>query len=177
MQILAALVLVVAVFIGWFAQLVGLAGNWLIVAAAAAYAWLMPSEGRAGIDGTTVLALALLATAGEVAELAAGAMGVAKVGGSRRGVVLAVFGSIVGSIVGLFVGIPIPLVGSLVAAVFFGGAGALVGAVVGEIWKGRDFDSSIEVGMAAFVGRMLGTLAKLVVGTIMAVVTLAALVI
>jgi uncharacterized protein len=177
MQILAAFILVVALAVGWLAQLLGLAGNWLIVAAVAAYAWLLPSEGRAGIGGATVLALLLLAIVGEIVELAASAWGVQRVGGSRRGAVLAIMGSIAGSIVGLFVGVPVPLVGSLIAAVLFGGLGALAGAVLGEVWTGRDLDSSVEVGKAAFVGRLLGTLAKLIVGTIMVVVTLAALVV
>jgi len=78
--------------------------------------------------------------------------------------------------VGLFVGLPIPLVGSLAAALLFGGAGALAGAFLGESWKGRDFDTSMEVGKAAFVGRLLGTLAKMIISSVMVVVTLVALV-
>ena len=77
---------------------------------------------------------------------------------------------------GAFVGLPIPIVGSLLAAVVFGGLGALVGAMAGESWKGRDFETSLEIGKAAFVGRLLGTAAKLIVASIMVVVTLIALV-
>jgi uncharacterized protein len=176
MSFLAAIVLTLLLAIGWFAQLLGLPGNWLIVAAAAFDAWLVDPESRAAVGWNTVVGLALLAVAGEVVELVAGALGVSRVGGSRRGALLAIVGSMVGSLVGVVVGLPIPIVGSLAAAVLFGGVGALVGAVLGERWKGRGFDASLEVGKAALVGRILGTVAKMVVSTIMVVVALAALV-
>ena len=176
MQVVAAILLAVIVAAGWLSQLVGLPGNWIIVAAAAAYAWWTPPDTRTAIGWDTVIALGALAALGEVLEFAAAAMGVSKAGGSRRGAMLALAGSIVGGIVGLVVGLPIPVVGSLAAALVFGGLGALVGAMLGEGWKGRDFDASLEVGKAAFVGRLLGTLAKMIVGSVMVVVVLAALV-
>jgi hypothetical protein len=176
MSILAALVMACVLAVGWFIQLIGLPGNWLIVAAAAGYATLLEPDALTAIGWNTVIALAALAVAGEVVELSASAMGVAKVGGSRRGAVLAIVGSMAGSMVGFVVGLPIPIVGSLAAAVLFGGAGALVGAILGESWKGRDFDASLEVGKAAFIGRVLGTVAKMIVSTIMVVVTLAAMI-
>lgn len=176
MHFLWALLLVIVVALSWLAQLVGLPGNWFIVAAVACYTWWVGPDVSTAVDWYTVIALIVLATAGELIELAASAMGVAKVGGSRRGVVLAIVGSIIGSIVGVFVGIPVPVVGSLIAAVLFGGIGALVGAFLGESWHGHDFDTSLEIGKAAFVGRLLGTLGKLAAGTIMVVVTYAALV-
>jgi uncharacterized protein YqgC (DUF456 family) len=175
-NLLAAFVLALVVILGWFLQLVGLAGNWLIVAAVILYAWLFPSDSVTAIGNETIVALVALAVAGELLEFVAGAAGVAKVGGSRRSVVLALVGSLVGGIVGVVVGLPIPLVGSLVAAIVFGGAGAMAGAFLGESWKGRDFDTSLEVGKAAFIGRVLGTVAKMVVSSIMVVLTLAALV-
>ncbi len=175
MSIVYAIVLVLILGVGWCAQLVGLPGNWLIVLAAALYAWWLDPAAVTAIGWNTVIALAVLAVLGEIVELVAGALGVTKVGGSRRGALLAILGSIVGSLVGVFVGLPIPIVGSLVAAVVFGGVGATVGAMLGESWKGRGFDSSVEVGKAAFVGRILGTVGKLVTSTIMVVVTLVAI--
>jgi uncharacterized protein YqgC (DUF456 family) len=175
MEIAAAITLVLTLAAGWLAQLVGLPGTWLIVVVASLYAWWLPDDGRMALGWNTVLMLALLAVVGEVVETAAAAAGVKKLGGSRRGAVLAIAGSIVGSLVGAFVGLPIPIVGSLAAAVVFGGVGALVGAVIGETSAGRDFDASVTIGKAAFVGRLLGTLAKVIVCTVMVVVTLAAL--
>jgi uncharacterized protein len=177
MHILAAIALTLITIVGWLSQLLGLPGNWIIVVAAALYAWLLPSDGRLAIGWNTVVALAALAVVGEVVEFAAGALGVSKVGGSRRGAVLALVGSMVGGVVGLVVGVPIPIIGSLAAALIFGGVGAMVGAMLGESWLGRDFESSLEVGKAAFVGRMLGTLGKLIVGSVMVVVVLLAIVV
>jgi uncharacterized protein YqgC (DUF456 family) len=175
MHVLAAVTLVLIAALGWLSQLVGLPGNWIIVVAAAAYAWAMPPDGRTALGWETVIILLVLALVGEILEFVAAAMGVSKAGGSRRGAMLALVGSIVGGIVGLFVGLPIPIVGSLAAALVFGGLGALAGAFLGESWKGRDFDQSLGVGKAAFVGRVLGTLAKMIVGSVMVAVTIVAL--
>jgi len=161
---------------GWVAQLVGLPGNWLIVASAALYAWLVGPDAATAIGWPAVFTLLALAVLGEVAEFAAGAFGVKAAGGSRRGAVLAIVGSLVGGIAGLFIGIPIPIVGSLASAVLFGCLGALAGAVAGETWKGRDLDGSLEIGKAAFVGRLLGTAAKVIVCSLMVVVGLGAMI-
>ncbi len=177
MNIVAAVGLVVVAIVGWMAQLLGLPGNWIVVVATALYAWWLPGEGRLAVGWNTVIALVVLAAVGEVVEFAAGALGVGKAGGSRRGAVLALAGSLAGGVVGLFIGIPIPVVGSLAAALIFGGLGALVGAFIGESWKGRDFDTSLQIGQAAFVGRVLGTLGKMIVGAVMLAVLLVALVI
>jgi len=109
-----------------------------------------------------------LAVVGEIVEFAASAAGVKKLGGSWLGAMLALVGSVLGSIVGIFGGIPIPLVGSLVAALLFGGIGALAGAIIGETMRGQSMESSVEIGKAAFWGRLLGTLGKTLVGAIMA---------
>ncbi len=175
MGILAAILFVVVLVASWLAQLVGLPGNWAIVTVAALYAWLLPGEHLTAIGWRAVGILLALAVLGEIVEFAAGAVGVSTAGGSRRGAVLAIAGSLVGGIVGLFIGLPIPVIGSLVSAVLFGGLGALAGAVLGETWKGRDFDASLEIGKAAFLGRLLGTVAKMVVCTLMVVVALGAL--
>ena len=66
----------VVLIVGWFAQLLGMPGNWLIVAAAALDAWFVSPEARTAIGWNTVFVLVLLAVFGEVVELAAGAMGV-----------------------------------------------------------------------------------------------------
>jgi uncharacterized protein YqgC (DUF456 family) len=175
MNIVAAILYVLIVIVSWFLQLVGLPGNWLIVATAAAYAWLVTDGSRAALGWQAVALLVVLALVGELVEFLAGAMGAAKAGGSRRGTVLAIVGSLVGGIVGLFVGIPIPVIGSLVSAILFGGVGAMIGAILGESWKGRDFDTSLEVGKAAFVGRLLGTVGKQIVCTLLVIVALGAM--
>ena len=82
----------------------------------------------------------------------------------------------VGGVVGLFVGVPIPIVGPIVGVVLLTGVGALVGALLGERWKGRNLGDSWKVGKAAFWGRLLGTVAKTVIGAVMAGTTIVALI-
>jgi uncharacterized protein len=173
MTVVWAILLIAAVLAFWFFNLFSLPGNWLILASAALYAWLMPSESRLAIGWPVVGVVAGLAVLGELVELVASAAGVRKVGGSRRGAILALVGSVIGAIVGMFVGIPVPIVGSLFAALLFGGLGALAGAMLGESWKGRSFDESWQVGQAAFWGRLLGTFAKAMIGAVMVGVVIA----
>lgn len=167
----AGLVLfILAIVAGWLLTLLSLPGNWVIVAAAAVYAWLMPAGSGRAIGWTVVFALLGLAVLAELLELATSAMGTAKAGGSKRGAALAVVGSVAGAITGALVGLPIPLVGSVVAAVLFAALGAMGGAMLGETWKGRALRESWEVGQGAFVGRLLGTLAKTTIASAMAVI-------
>jgi uncharacterized protein len=176
MTVIWAILLGLTLAIGWVLTLVGMPGNWLIVAGTAIYAYLVPDDSRLGIGWQVVAALAGLAALGEIVEVVAGALGVNRAGGSRRSAVLALVGSLAGGATGVLVGMPIPLVGPLVAAVLFAGFGALAGAMLGESWKGRSLDQSVRVGKAAFWGRLFGTLAKTLIGAFMVVVALAALV-
>ena len=176
MSIVYAILLLLVLLTCWLLTVVGMPGNWLMVAATSLYAWLVPHDEAASFGWGVVLAVALLAGFGELLEAVAGALGVAKAGGSRRGAVLALLGSLAGGLVGMFVGLPIPVVGPLVAALLFAGIGALLGAMLGEQWKGRDLDESWAVGKGAFWGRLLGTLGKVLVGSIMIVVVAVALV-
>jgi uncharacterized protein YqgC (DUF456 family) len=165
---------ILAVLVFWTTNLIGLPGNWLIAGTTAAYVWLnrTPENGATGwwIVGV-VIALAVF---GEVVELAASSVGVKRAGGARRSSLLALVGSIVGAITGIIVGVPIPIVGSVIAALAFGGIGAFVGAWFGEVWKGRSYAQSSRVGEAAFWGRLVGTLSKTLIGTVMAGVAMAA---
>jgi uncharacterized protein YqgC (DUF456 family) len=162
--------------LSWFLSLVGLPGNWLIVGIAAFYAYLTPDDSRWDISWQVVAVLAGLAVAGEIIETAMAAAGVKKLGGSRRGMVFALVGSFAGAIFGGGLGVPIPVIGPLVGVVIGACAGALGGAVLGELWKGRTFDESMNIGRAAAWGRLLGSMIKLIVGTAMLVVAVVALV-
>lgn len=169
LQLLLYLAMLVGVGAGWVLTVVSLPGNWLILATAGVYAWLTP-EGTRWDIGLPVLGVLLgLAVVGEIVEALASAAGVKKVGGSKRGAVLAVVGSVIGAIVGTGA-IPIPAFGTIFGACL----GALVGAVVGELWKGRDIDHTLRVGQAAFWGRLVGSLAKIIVASAMVAVTVSA---
>ena len=153
MTIVWALLFVLTVVVFWCLNLLGLPGNWMIAAVTILYAWMDPGTGnlRWGIVAAVVF-LALLA---EIVEFAAGAAGVKKAGGSRRGAVLALLGSVVGAMTGLSVFNPV--FGSIIAALF-AGLGAFVGpcgetlkAVPWKQWNG---------GQAAFLAASSGQLPK-----------------
>ena len=162
--------LVVVCLCAWGANFVTLPGNWLMVLAAALFAWLASDPSGLGLQWTTVGATLLLAIIAEALEFWAGAAGAKKQGGSRRGMILAMIGAMIGSIGGALIGIPIPVVGPLIAAVLGGGLGAFAGAYLGETWKGRANRESLAVSSGALVGRILGTLGKLTVGLVILVV-------
>jgi uncharacterized protein YqgC (DUF456 family) len=163
-----ALLFVLTLAAGWVLTLVSLPGNWLMVAAAALFAFFVAAdESRAAIGWGVVVALTVLALLGELLELLASALGAARGGGSKRGAVLAVMGAIPGAMIGALVGSPIPLIGTLVGVIVFAGLGAMAGAMLGEWWKGRQLHESWHVGRGAFVGRILGSLAKVLIASIM----------
>jgi len=167
-------ILILALLAGWLMTVLSLPGNWVMVAATAVYAYFSP-EGRFGVSWTTVGILLGLAVLAELLELAAGAVGAARVGGSKRGAALAILGSMVGAIVGAMFGtaIPIPLVGSVIGAVLCASLGALGGAMLGEAWKGRTLGETWKIGQAAFWGRFLGTVAKTTIASAMVVIAIA----
>jgi uncharacterized protein YqgC (DUF456 family) len=156
---------------GWLLTMLSLPGNWLMLGATAVYAYF--SQGTPfEVSWTTVGILLVLALLAELLEFAAGAVGAAQVGGSKRGAMLAILGSMAGAIVGAGAGaaIPIPLVGSVLGAILGASLGALSGAMLGEAWKGRTLGETWKVGQAAFWGRLLGTIAKTTIASAMAAI-------
>lgn len=140
----------------WVSILFNLPGTWLMLLAAVLADWLQPDIVMFGTP--VLLSAALLALAGEAAELVFGAAGARRSGGSRRGAALAIAGGIVGAVLGL--AIPVPVLGSLIGA----SAGAFVGAVLGDVWAGRGIDHSVASGRGAAYGRFWGTAAKTLLG-------------
>ena len=170
MYYLWAVLLVLGNATAWSTNALSLPGNWLIVALTAIFALLIPEADGRGISWTVVGLVAGLAAFGEVVEFAAGAAGAGRRGGSRRGMALAVLGTLIGSIVGAFAGIPIPLLGPVIGALAGGALGAFAGAWAGEIWIGRGWRDGLAVGQGALIGRLLGTAGKLAIGAVMVVV-------
>jgi uncharacterized protein YqgC (DUF456 family) len=166
-----AILLLVVLLVGWVLTLFSMPGNWLMLLAAGVYAWLLPETSATDVTWPWLAALLVLALLGEGCELLAGALGVHQGGGSKRGAVLAVGGSLVGAVVGGFLGSWVmPVIGTMVGAVLIAAVGALGGAMLGEGWKGRTLGESWRVGQGAFWGRLLGTAAKLLVATTMVLV-------
>ncbi|KAA5539499.1 DUF456 domain-containing protein [Roseiconus nitratireducens] len=168
--LLLALTLVLACTVAWLSNLVALPGNWLAVLLIAIYAWLGPTDGIFAIGLTMVLVTFVVALVGELIEFAAGAVGARKAGASRKSTMYAIIGSMVGAILGAIVGIPIPVVGSVLAAILFGGVGASAGAMYGEWSDGRPWRENWTIGQATFWGRTFGTLGKFAAGFVILII-------
>jgi uncharacterized protein YqgC (DUF456 family) len=165
---LGGILLLLANLACWVANFFSLPGNWGSVALAALFAILLPEqENGLGMSWWAVGGLVALAALGELLELVAGAAGAAKLGASRRSVVLSMFGAMIGSIGGAFIGVPLPIVGPIIAALGGGALGAFAGAYLGETWKGRANLERLSISKAALVGRLLGTVGKLMAGIAM----------
>jgi uncharacterized protein YqgC (DUF456 family) len=169
------LLLLFAMGFGWLLTLLALPGIWLMVGAAALYAWLGPQTGVTNMTWNTVIAMLILAIIGEIAEFLAGVIGASRAGGSRRAAVYSLMGSLIGAIGGASAGIPIPVIGSAIGAVVGGALGAFGGAAYAEHSLGMEVQQSMKVGQAAFWGRLLGTGAKTVFASIIAVMAVVAL--
>ena len=159
----------------WGLTLVGLPGNWLMLLAAICYTAFGPQEGVLQLDWVPVAVVAGFCVLGEIAEQVAGMWGTRRAGGSRRAAVFSLIGSLVGAIVGGILGLPVPIIGSAVAAILGGALGALLGAVLAEQMRGESHSKSLQVGHAAFWGRLLGTGIKTVLATVIATIIVAGL--
>jgi uncharacterized protein YqgC (DUF456 family) len=165
----AVALLFIANCVCWLATIFTLPGNWCIVGLAALCAWLFPERpgDELGFTWVSVAILAVMAGLGEVVELVAGAAGAAKQGASRRAMTLSLVGAAIGSFAGAIIGVPIPVIGSLVAAVGGGAFGAFAGAYLGEYWKGRMSHERLSISTGAMLGRIAGTIGKLIIGAAM----------
>ena len=67
----------------WCLTLLGLPGNWIILAAAIGLDFVLKNPSRLEMTLPVVIALGVLAIIGELFEFLAGSLGVAKKGGSR----------------------------------------------------------------------------------------------
>ena len=155
----------------------GAPGNWLMLFIGGIYSWLMPSESPYSFGLIVIIFVFLLAVVGEILEFLTGVLGAKKAGGSKKGMWCSVIGSVVGSFVGVMIGIPVPIIGSLIAALLLSGVGAMVGAYLGERWDGKISEEAWRVGVASFVGRILGSGFKLLCGFLALVLITIAMVI
>jgi len=137
--------------------LLGLPGNWLLLALALGMELLF----TASVGWGFLFVGLLLAIAAEVLETWASVAGLSAGGGSRRGMWGAILGGLVGGI--LLTGLlPIPIVGTLVGAA----VGAFLGALVGELTgpDGRPAGASLKAAAGAACGRVLGSFGKTILG-------------
>ena len=133
-----------------------LPGTLLVWAGIVLGAWI---DDFARVSVTTVVVVSVLGVVAWALDYAAGLLGAQKAGASKQ----ALLGAAVGTVVGLFMG--------LVGVLFM----PLVGAAVGEYMARKNQARAVKVGLATWVGIMLGLLAKVVLAFIMVGVFAAAL--
>jgi uncharacterized protein YqgC (DUF456 family) len=114
---------------------------------------------RVGI--TSVAVVSVLAVLAWALDYVAGLMGAQKAGASKQ----ALLGAAAGTVVGLFMG--------LVGVLFM----PLVGAAIGEYVAQKDQSRAVRVGVATWVGIMVGLIAKVVLAFVMVGIFVAALLI
>lgn len=114
---------------------------------------------RVGV--TTLAVVTVLAVLAWGLDYVAGLMGAKKAGASK----LALLGAAAGTVVGLFMG--------LVGVLFM----PLAGAAAGEYLAQKDRARAVKVGVATWVGIMVGLIAKVVLSFIMVGIFLASLLI
>lgn len=140
----------------------GLPGTWLMVLSALLVAlWQHYHDQDPMFTLPVLVAVCVLALAAELFEFLAGVFGSKAAGGSRRGAIGALVGAIVGGVVGT-VCIPLPIVGSLIGTC----GGAAAGALGMELHARRTFAAALRSGAGAGVGRLLGTVGKLIAGAL-----------
>lgn len=165
---LIGVVLLVVNVVSWVGTLFMLPGNWIIVLSMGAAAYFLPEKPSGlGVGWGTVIILGIMAVVGEIVEFWTGASKAKKAGASRRAMAMSLAGTAIGSLFGAMITVPIPFVGPFVGVLGGAAAGAYLGAYIGESGRGTDPGVRRVVSKAAMVGRMLGTVGKLIIGLIM----------
>lgn len=113
------------------------------------------------VGTTTLVVITVLAALAWVLDYVAGLLGARRAGASRQ----ALLGAAIGTVVGLFMGV--------VGVLFM----PLVGAALGEYLAQKDQTRAVRVGVATWLGIMLGLLAKVVLAFVMVGLFVAALLI
>lgn len=133
-----------------------LPGTALVLAGIVLGAWI---DDFTRVGWGTLVVVALLAVLAWVLDYVAGLLGARRAGASRQ----AIAGAALGTVAGLFTG--------LVGLLFM----PLVGAAVGELIARRDPQHAARVGIATWLGILLGLIAKVVLAFVMVGVFVGAL--
>jgi len=146
--------------VGVFMLPFNLPGTFLMVGVAFVYALFTHFE---TFTPSVLVALLGLAAIAELIEYVIGAFITVKYGASKWGVV----GAIGGGILGAIWGTPImPVVGTVVG----GFLGAYLGAFLLEYLSYKNAERAVQAGYGAFVGKIGGTVSKLIVAMAMIII-------
>ena len=116
------------------------------------------ADGFTRVGVWTLVLIGLVGAASYTVDFVAAALGAKHVGASKR--------AVVGAALGTLLGIPLGLPG-----VFFG---PLAGAVLGELSARREWRRAAGVGLAAWIGFLIGTAVKVALAFCMIAIFLAA---
>lgn len=133
-----------------------LPGTILVLAGIVLGAWI---DGFTRVGWFTIAAVTVLAVVAFAMDYFSAVLGARRVGASKQ----AVAGAAIGTVAGIFMGI---------IGVFFM---PLVGAAIGEYLARREHGRALQVGLATWIGLMVGMLAKFVLAFMMIGIYLAAL--
>lgn len=158
----ANIVLVIVLFAAVGLTLLGLPGNFVILAVAAGYGWF---EGFVRFDAGFILSLGGLFLLGEAVEFGAGALGAKRAKASGLAVAAACLGGLAGAVLGSLV---LPLLGTVAGAV----VGAFGFSYLAEYGRTGDQAKAGQVARSAAVGLLIGTVIKLAVAVGMVAATL-----
>src|SRR5690349_11053728 len=133
-----------------------LPGAFLIFAGVALAAWI---DHYTRISGWVVVALGVLTVVSMIVDYVAAALGAKRAGASRLAIVGAALGTLAGVVTGLWGLLFMPL----------------LGAALGEYAAQRDLRRAGKVGVATWIGLLLGTAIKLAIAFAMVGIFIAAL--
>ena len=139
-----------------------LPGTALVLAGIVLGAWI---DGFSRVSTPTVIVISVLALLAWVLDYVAGLMGAQKAGASRQ----ALIGAALGTVVGLFMG--------LVGVLFMPLVGAAAGEYLARRADANAHGQALKVGVATWLGIMVGLLAKVVIAFMMIGIFVAALLI
>ncbi len=152
--------LCVAAVVGISLSILQLPGAWLTIAATALFDW---HYDWARVGWRWLGALVVLATIGEIIEFAASAVMVKRTGASRKAQVGALIGGFVGML--MFTGlVPIPVIGTIAGGMI----GCFGGALIGELSIHNEMGKSMNAGLGATVGRLMGLVVKASISLVIA---------
>lgn len=132
-----------------------LPGTVLIFAGLLIAAWI---DGFVRVGVITLVVLGILTVVSYFIDVAMMALGMKRLGASKR----AMAGAAIGTLAGLFFGLPGIIVGPF------------VGAVIGELTAHHDWGRAGRAGVAAWIGFVVGTVVKMGVAFMMVGIFLAA---
>jgi len=135
-----------------------LPGTLLVFAGIVLGAWI---DDFTQVSGGTLIVIGVLTVLSWALDYAAGMMGAGKAGASRQ----AIIGAAIGTVVGIFAG--------FIGVLFL----PLVGAAIGEYLARKDQRRAMHVGVATWLGILVGLVAKVVLAFVMIGIFVVALIV